>query len=282
MTAAALPFQDVVRAAIAEWLAGDAARVVVTEDARAPWPAGQRVVAPVADRGALGLALGLSLAGRPAIVEVSGTGRLPALVELLAEAGAVAAAGGFPVPLLLRVPWGIEAQGLDQPVGRWLLDLPGVEVVAASSGAHAAALLRDWAGRPRPLVLLEARVLQRDRRAGHTAAGPAVLRRGPAAVVAAAGPHVAVALAAAEALAAEGVAVTVLDLVRLAPFPAAELAAQVREAGRLVFVGDDASLARRAREAALDGAFEYLESPLASAAPDATAAAAAVREALAW
>lgn len=278
---AALPFDEAVRTAIGAALAADAARRVVTEDAVHPWPAGQAVLVPVADRGALGLGLGLALAGCPTLVEASGTARLPALLETLSEAAAVASAGELPVPLLVRVPWGAEAPGLDQPVGRWLLDVPGLRVIAASSGAAAAAAIAGFFERPSPTVLLEPRALARDRRPTHAGVTAAVLRQGRHAVLAASGAHVHAALQAADALAADGIEVAVLDIVTLAPFPTDALGALVRESGRLVFVGDDAALARRAREAAVDAAFEWLESPAASAA-GAGAVADAVRAALAW
>jgi pyruvate/2-oxoglutarate/acetoin dehydrogenase E1 component len=279
---AALPFDQALQAAVAAALAADPARMVVTEDALAPWPAVQRLLVPVSDRAALGVALGCCLAGRPTIVEVVGSGRVPALAELLAEAGAIAEAGEFPVPLLVRVPWGAEAVGLDQPAGRWLLDVPGVAVVAASSGAHAVALFEEWLAKPSPTVLLEPRALGRERAAHHTSTAPTVVREGSHVVLAAYGAHVGVALAAAASLAAEGVEATVLDLVRVAPFPAEALSARVRAVGRLVFVGDDPVLARRAREAATDGAFEYLESPPAVSAAALEPVRAAVHAALAW
>jgi pyruvate/2-oxoglutarate/acetoin dehydrogenase E1 component len=278
---AALPFDEAVKTAIAAALAADGSLRVVTEDARAPWPADRTVVVPVSDRAALGLALGLALGGVPVIAELSGTARLPAVLEVLAEAGAVAAAGELAVPLLVRVPWGAEAAGLDQPVGRWVLDVAGLSVVAASSGAHAAALIRAWAARPGPTVLLEPRALARDRRSTHEGASASVLRSGAHALLVAAGAHVGTALQAADALAAEGIEVAVLDLVRLAPFPADVLGPAARAAGRVVFVGDDDALARRVREAAVDGAFEFLEAPSASASSLAPTVA-AVRAALAW
>src|SRR5690606_29885719 len=72
---------------------------------------------PVADRAALGFAVGLALGGRVPVVELPSTGRLPAVAEVLAEAARTASAGEFRVPLVLRVAYGDEARGLDRPVG---------------------------------------------------------------------------------------------------------------------------------------------------------------------
>jgi 2-oxoisovalerate dehydrogenase E1 component beta subunit len=238
---------------------------------------------PVADRGALAFATGLAIGGRPTVLEVSGTARLPALVEGLLEAGAIAVRGELPVPLVVRVAYGSEARGLDQPVGGWLLDLPGVRVVAASEGAQAVHLIREGLAGTVPTVVLEPRVLARDRRAlGAPASSCRVLREGGDVVLAAFGASVHAALEAAEALAAEGTAATVFELVRLSPLDVEALGAHVRRAGRLVVAGDDAPFARRVREAALDGAFLYLESPLASSGASSLDIARAAREAVAY
>jgi pyruvate/2-oxoglutarate/acetoin dehydrogenase E1 component len=279
---AALPFDEAVKAAIGAALAADPSRVVVTEDALAAWPAGRTFVVPIAERGALGLALGLALAGRGALVELSGTARLPAAAELLAEAGAIALAGEFRVPLVVTVPWGSEAAGLDRPAARWLLDVPGLDVVAASCGAAAAAAITAAFAGPRPTVVLLPRALARDRGAPGGAGPLALARDGAHALLVASGAHVGPALAAAEALAADGFDVAVADLRQWSPFPAEALGALARRVGRVVFVGDDPALARRVHGAALADAFEYLESPLGVAAPAPDAVAGAVRAALQW
>lgn len=239
---------------------------------------GDRVIdVPVADRAALGLAFGMALAGRRVVIELAGTGRLPAVLEVLAEAGTVSA-GEFPVPLVVRVPYGNEAPGMDAPVGRWLTDLPGVRVVCPSSPAMAAALLRAALAANRPTVILEPRALYAERgevgeetatdlrviRAGVSSAG-----KGPHVTLAAWGPGVDPACAAAEALARDGIEAEVLDLVCLAPLDRAALGARVRATGRLIVVHpNDPALARQVREAALEEAFLHLEAPLGEAPAD--------------
>jgi pyruvate dehydrogenase E1 component beta subunit len=239
------------------------------------------LVLPIADRGALGFALGMALGGKRVAIELADAGRLPAVLEVLLEAGAVSAAGEFAVPLIVRVPYGTEAQGLDVPVGPWLADPPGVRVLCPSSPDQAAALLRLALTLFGPTVILEPRAAYGDRGDVGTAIGSAsarVLRAGRHVTLAAWGTGVRAASEAAEALAAEGVEADVVDLVALAPLERAAVGARVRETGRLVVVHpDDAAMARRVREAVLDEAFLFLEAPLADARSDRDAVARAAR-----
>lgn len=234
---------------------------------------------PVADRGTAGFALGLALAGRPVVVELSGTGRLPALLEVLTEAGA--SAGEFSVPLVVRVPYGSEP-GIDAPVGRWLLDLPGVRVVCGSSPGAVGALLRAALASRGPTVLLEPRSVTAARGSlepGATAAQ--VVREGRHVTLVAWGDGVAAAERAADTLAADGIEADVIDLVSLAPLDRALVGRRVRATGRLVVVHpDDPGLARRVRELALDEAFLHLEAPLAEARAEADAIVRAARAAV--
>lgn len=237
-------------------------------------------ITPIADRGTVGMAVGMALGGRRPVVCLSGTSRLPAILAPLAEAGAVAARGEFSVPLVLRVPYGTEAGGLDQPAGRFLTDLPGVSVVCASSAGTAAGLLRTALSGRSPVVLLEPRSLQATR--GDV--GPEaiafsgqLLRTGQHVTLAAWGPGVAAATEAAGALATEGIEADVIDLVCLAPLDRALLRERVRATGRLVVVHPhDPGLADQVRQVALEEAFLYLEAPMGEAtatAPEITSAA---------
>ncbi|MCB9685460.1 MAG: hypothetical protein H6735_10505 [Alphaproteobacteria bacterium] len=273
---------DALRSALVDLLEAEPALLVLGETAGRPGDllAGTddvRVRAmPVADHGTLGVALGAALAGRKVVVELSGPGRLAAVAEVLAEAGAIASKGEFPCTLVVRVPHGAEAVGLDRPVGRTLLDLPGVTVVCGSSPAAAAGLLRWAVGRTSPVVLLEPRALAQDRGAVESEAhAPRTVthREGGHATVATFGAGVRSALAAADALAAEGLQIAVVELESLHPLDTAGLAAVVRTNGRLVVAHDgEPELARAIRDAVAGEAFWWLESPLLHGATDDVAA----------
>jgi pyruvate/2-oxoglutarate/acetoin dehydrogenase E1 component len=204
------------------------------------------------------------------------------LHEVLAEIGA-AAMRGDAVPLVVRVPYGTEAAGLDRPVGPGLAVLEGIHVACGSSGARVAALLRWALERAAPAVLLEPRSLP-ARDGGDVPEDPTrarLVREGRDVTLAAWGGNVAVAAAAAESLAREGIEADVIDLVSLSPIDRETLGERVRATGRLVVVHpDDAVLAARIHDVALDEAFLYLEAPLAESGASASRVVGAARDAV--
>ncbi len=241
---------------------------------------------PIADRGTVGVAVGMALGGQKPVVELAGTSRLAAVLGPLADAGAIAARGEFPVPLVLRVPCGQAAAGLDAPVAGLLTELPGVHVVCPSDPGMAAGLLRWALGRPGPTVVLEPRDRLTARGpVGEAAVEPAarVLRTGTDLTLAAWGSGVPVARQAAEALSGEGIEADVVDLVRLSPLDGASLGERVRATGRLVVVdGGDPGWAAQVRQAGLDEAFLYLEAPMGESPALGDRVAAAARAAVAY
>lgn len=238
---------------------------------------------PVADRAAAGLAVGLALGGRTAVVEITASGRLTALLEVLAEAASVADGGEFGLPLVVRVPYGTEAgDRVDRPLGDLLAGVPGLSVVCASSPATAAGLLRAALDTRRPTVILEPRVLYRDR--GEVGADPLPLgtarlvREGADLTLATWGAGVQVALEAAEQVQGD-LSAEVIDLLSLAPLDTATLGEHLRRTGRIVTVHpDDDALAERVLRVGLHEAFLYLESPPAAARDDIDAVATAARD----
>jgi len=239
---------------------------------------------PVADRGTLAAALGMALAGKRPVVELSGTNRLVAGMEILAQAAAIASRGDFSVPLVLRVPYGTEAGAADVPVGQAAVSTPGLTVVCASDAATAAGLLRTALGARAPVVILEPRAHYEDRSQDAQAPTPftaRTLRPGTHLTVAAWGGGLQAAVDAATALSREGIEAEVIDLVALHPIDHATLGASVRKTGRLVVVHpEDPALADAARAVGLDEAFLYLEAPLKRASASSSQIAAAARDAV--
>lgn len=238
---------------------------------------------PIADRGTIGLALGLALGGKRPVVELSGSNRLFAVLDTLAEAAAIARRGEFAAPLVVRVPYGTEAGTLDRPLGHLAID--GLTVVCAADGSATPGLLRAALAARGPVVLLEPRAAYEDRVADPDGAATPfrarTVRSGSHVTLAAWGNGVRAALDAASALAAEGIDAEVIDLVALQPLDHEALAASVTRTGRLVVVHPgDPALADAARMVGLDGAFLHLESPLARASEAPEAVARAAREAV--
>ena len=88
---------------------------------------------PISDRASMGLAVGLALAGKTCVVELSGSGRIPAVFEILAEAVSVANQGEFPLHLVVRVPVGGQAgDRIDRSASECLSTLAGCQVLSPS------------------------------------------------------------------------------------------------------------------------------------------------------
>ncbi len=234
---------------------------------------------PIADRAALGVALGMALGGQPVVAVLDGAGRLGAVAEILATAGGIALAGGFDVPLVVRVPYGPEAGNLDGAAGRFVANLDGVSVVAGSSAGRSSGLVRAASAARRPVVVLELRGNPLSPTVEVALDRAVIEREGDHVVLASWAGGVAVALEAAEQLASEGISATVVDLVTLVPLDRATLRAEVERCGRLVVVdpaGDP--LADAVVQAGLAEAFWALEAPIRKVPGNLDAVLAASRE----
>lgn len=236
---------------------------------------------PIADRGILGVAVGLALGGRRPVVELASTSRVPAILEALAEIGSVAAAGEFAPTMVIRIPCGGEAgPRIDRQAISILTSLEGIQVACASSADQAVGLLGAALSTAGIHVLLEPRAILASRAstdASATLGRARAIRAGRHVTLAAWGTAVDAAVTAAEALAVEGLEAGVIDLVSLSPIDIDTLGSATVASGRLVVVHpDDATVAKSVLTEALDPAFLYLEAPmgLAHASRDAIVAAA--------
>lgn len=223
---------------------------------------------PVADRAAVGLAVGLAWSGARVVVDVAATGRLPALVEVLAEAARPRA--GLPCRLVLRVPLGGELGALEGPWVDLLAGVHGLRVVCPRDAAQGEALLAAALEADGPVVLLEPRAVERGVAGSSAALGDAVtLRAGADVVLLGWGAALEAAVPVCEALAREGVDAGLVDLVSLAPLDGRALAEAVSATGRAAVVrlsaaqepGSDAVAARVVAEATR-AAFWSLEAPV--------------------
>lgn len=271
MSPQTVTFAEAARSAVEALVQADPSLVILRESSVDAPPS--TLLMPVADRASAGVAYGLALAGRKVVLELADSSRLPAIVEVVAELGAIAQLGEFQPVLVVRVPYGQEAIDLDVPVGRWFVNLPGVSVVCPTTAELASGLLRSALTRAGITIVLEPRALTDVRSAVTGAPVPFAarwLRTGDRVTLASWGAAVELAAAAAETLAGEGIEADLIDLVALSPLDTRLLGERVRATGRLVIVHpDDPSFARRIREVALEEAFLYLEAPLADIAASA-------------
>lgn len=216
---------------------------------------------PVGDRSVLGLGVGMALAGRPVCIELPSTRSLLAGAEALSDVAAFSSTA-FAPSLTVRVPFqqGLGAS-LEPTLGALLSALPGVGIHVARAET-AEAILRATLGNGVHVVLEDAAGYERRVPSSEAPLGQArVLRSGDHATVITWGRGVEAALEATDALEREGISITVLDAVSLAPLDAA-LGEHVRRTGRVVTVHTtDASLADHVHAQTLKSAFLYLESP---------------------
>ncbi|MFK7931730.1 MAG: transketolase C-terminal domain-containing protein [Myxococcota bacterium] len=225
---------------------------------------------PIAEKGTLGLAIGMAMAGDRVVVELTSSGRAWSILEPLAEAAAIAAAGELPMCLVLRIPAGGQAgPRIDAPIAEALSAIDGLSVLCPSTSAQALGAYNAALAARTPTVILEPRALL-TRRAAH--ADPVhfgvarVVSEGHHITLVSWGSGVRTCTEAAEQLEAEGYSVAVVDVVSLNPIDANTLGQSVRQTGRMVLVdAPEGGLSDRVLRAALDEAFLYLEAPFATA-----------------
>ncbi len=204
---------------------------------------------PLAEAGILGTAVGLCMTGWRPVVEMQYDAfSYPALDQLITHVGRYRwrSGGRMGMPLTIRMPYGggVRAPELheDSPEA-YYVHTPGIKVVVPATPADAKGLLAAAIRDPDPVVFFEPKALYRSDREdvpegeyliplGQSRAA----REGTDATIVAYGAMVRTALAAAEALAAEGISAHVLDLRTLRPLDEAGLLDAVRRTGRVVIV----------------------------------------------
>jgi pyruvate/2-oxoglutarate/acetoin dehydrogenase E1 component len=233
---------------------------------------------PIAEAGIAGAAIGLALAGWKSVVEMQFDGfSYPALDQVISHWAKyrTRTRGRVGLPLVMRIPSfggikGKEHHG--ESPETYYAHTAGLKVVVPSTPLDAYRLLRLAIGDPDPVIFLEPKSRYWTKEQGELRVeGPGigtarVLREGGDCAIVTYGAMVTRALAAAEGLAAEGVAARVVDLRSLVPLDLETLAAAARETGRVVVVheapltlGMGAEIAARVMEEA----FDHLQAPVA-------------------
>ena len=213
---------------------------------------------PLAEAVIAGLSVGLAAQGFRPVAEIQFTGFIyPAIDQLVNHASRLRTRtrGRLTCPLVLRSPCGGGVRAIEhhsESPEAMFAHVPGLRVVIPSSPRRAYGLLLAAIRDPDPVVFLEPTRLYRALReevADDGAAAPLdrcfVLREGRDLTLVAWGGAVRDALAAADALAQDGVGAEVIDVATLKPLDAGTILASVAKTGRCVIV----------QEAALTGGF---------------------------
>lgn len=209
----------------------------------------RRVIStPISENGFVGVAVGAAMTGLRPVVEIMFMDFIALAMDQLANHAAKVHymyAGQYSVPLVVRTPAGAGrgyGASHSQSLEGWLIQVPGLKVVAPSDPADARGLLRSAIRDDNPVVFIENKLLYPH--VGEVAddeelvpLGVARIRRsGSDITLASYGRMLELSLEAAEVLAPEGVECEVIDLRTLKPLDLETLVASAGRTGRFVFV----------------------------------------------
>ena len=249
-----------------------------TDGLHAEFGDGRVVDTPLAESSIIGIGIGLALAGLRPIAEIQFADFIHSgFDQLVSEAAKIhyRSNGDFHVPLVVRAPWGGGVHGAlyhSQSIEAFYAHVAGLKVVAPSTPADVAGLLREAVDDPDPVLFLEHKKTYRlikgvvpdgDWRVPIGVAD--VARRGDDLTIVTYGLHRHLALEAAEALAADGTSVEVIDLRTIAPLDRDTVLASATKTGRVLVVHEDnISFGVGAEVAALvaEEAFYDLDAPV--------------------
>jgi 2-oxoisovalerate dehydrogenase E1 component beta subunit len=122
---------------------------------------GRVIDTPLAESMIVGLAIGMSLHGLLPVAEIEFADFIhPAFDQIVSEAARMRyrTNGDFGLPMVIRVPWGGGIHGAlyhSQSIEAFYGHVPGLKVVAPSTPADAAGLLRSAIRDPDPVLFLE-------------------------------------------------------------------------------------------------------------------------------
>jgi pyruvate dehydrogenase E1 component beta subunit len=232
---------------------------------------------PIAEAGIAGMCVGLSMAGWRPVAEMQFDGfSYPALDQVISHIAKYRerTRGRISMPVTIRIPSfggirGKEHHG--ESPETYYVHTAGLKVVTPSSPLDAYTLLRRAIADPDPVIFLEPKSRYWSKESGELVAeGPGietarVLREGSDCVLISYGAMVTRCLEAAEALSAESIECSVLDLRSLSPLDVDALGEAVRSTGRAVVVHEaPLTLGMGAEVVAriVDEAFDRLEAPV--------------------
>jgi 2-oxoisovalerate dehydrogenase E1 component beta subunit len=231
---------------------------------------------PLAESGIVGFAIGMAMAGYRPVVEMQFDAfAYPAFEQIVSHVAKIRnrTRGALSAPMVIRIPFAGGIGGVEHHCDSseaYYAHTPGLKVVAPATVADAYTLLRAAIEDPDPVVFLEPKRLYYSRAdvdlgSGAPIGQAAIRRAGRDVTLISYGPSVSLALEAAEAAAAEGHDLEVIDLRSIVPFDDATVTESVRKTGRCLvlheaqgFAGVGAEIAARVQERC----FHYLHAPV--------------------
>lgn len=231
---------------------------------------------PLAESGIVGTAVGMAMNGMRPVVEMQFDAfALPAFEQIVSHVAKMGnrTRGAVRLPIVIRIPFGGGIGGVEHHCDSseaYYAHTPGLTVVSPSTPQDAYTMLRAAIASPDPVVFLEPKKLywakgEVDTSAPDDLSSARVVRPGDDVTLIAYGAAVSLALEAAEAAAAEGRSVAVVDVRSLSPFDDETVMAAVRATGRAVVIAEApgyASVASEIQSRVFERCFEYLEAPV--------------------
>ena len=239
----------------------------------------KRVVdTPITEHGFTGVGIGAAFAGlRPIVEFMTFNFSMQAIDQIINSAAKTRymSGGQMGCPIVFRGPNGAAARVAaqhSQCYASWYAHCPGLKVVAPYSAADAKGLLKAAIRDPNPVIVLENEILY-----GRSFETPVdadyvipigtarIERSGNDVTIAAFSIMVAVALEAAELLAADGIEAEVINLRSLRPLDTATIVESVKKTNRLVSVEEGwpaAGIGAEIAASMMEHAFDYLDAPV--------------------
>ncbi len=232
---------------------------------------------PISEQAILGAAMGAAMTGIPVIAEIMFSDFFGVCFDVLANQIAKTrymTGGQVSLPLVVQTLNGGGARfgaQHSQSVENWFMMIPGLKVVAPSTPADVVGLMAASIRDPDPVVFFEHKALlatQDEVPDGEHVdqLGTATVRRAGSDVsIVALAAMVPKALAAAEALAEDGISAEVVDLRCLVPLDTRTVLSSVARTGRLVTVEENPRLCGWGSEVSsivVDEGFWNLEAPI--------------------
>lgn len=203
---------------------------------------------PISENGFVGLAVGAAMTGLRPVVEIMFMDFLALAMDQLANHAAkihYIYAGQFAVPLVLRTPAGAGrgyGASHSQSLESWLIQIPGLKVVAPSNPVDAKGLLLSAIRDDNPVVFVENKLLYPKKVEIEGLISPVPIgrarmcRTGTDLTIVSYGRMLDMSLEAADVLAAEGIDCEVVDLRSLKPLDLTAILNSLQKTRRLVFV----------------------------------------------
>ncbi|MFP6742142.1 MAG: pyruvate dehydrogenase complex E1 component subunit beta [Alphaproteobacteria bacterium] len=234
---------------------------------------------PITEAGFAGIGIGAAFAGlRPVVEFMTFNFAMQAIDQIINSASKThyMSGGQMRCPIVFRGPNGAAARvgaQHSQCYASWYAHCPGLKVVAPFSAGDAKGLLKSAIRDPNPVIFLENEILY-----GRSFEVPVdddftvpigrakVVRAGGDVTIAAFSIMVGHALAAAEALVADGIEAEVIDLRTIRPLDTHTIVASVRKTNRLVSVEEGwpfAGIGAELSAAMMELAFDDLDAPVA-------------------